>query len=528
MKSAALRVVVNLGGVTSRSEMFEGQEYEVVPAVLMTEGVHSGSGWSLVLLLGDDLTKYAPAWNHKPIVVNHPVKNGLPISASNTTVMESSQIGFLLNVNYAEGKQKGEAWLNKEKTKNVAPIILDNIKNKVPTEVSTGLFVDNDEKPGVWNTTGESFNGRAMAHRPDHFAILTDSVGASSVADGAGLLVNRYISSAERDKMPASDFGDPAKRAFPVQTQEDLKNAADLIGHADDPAAVKRKLLAIAKRKGLKPPATWDTATTNDASTREVHQQVASQLASTYGQKGQSWGGWIEDMFPGHVIYCPGMSNGDPGPKMMKHTYSNDGKTVKLTGKPVQVVRTTDYKPVNNSGGAGNLTMKKDDFLTQFVGEGKPFAETDRASLEGLPETVLATMAKTLVAPPAPTDNQDKDKKTPPVVNTKPTTLEDVLAALGGQDKDLMSEMVTNHSERKKEFIDIIVNADGAVFTAADLKDYSLSVLKKMAAPLIKKQPAKSLLANFLGQAGVPPSGGETKQKALGGLPTVNWEKANN
>jgi hypothetical protein len=57
--------------------------------------------------------------------------------------------------------------------------------------------------------------------------------------------------------MDLSNFGDPAKRAFPVLNQEDLDNAARLIGHADNPAAVKKRLIAIAKRKGLTLPDAW-------------------------------------------------------------------------------------------------------------------------------------------------------------------------------------------------------------------------------------------------------------------------------
>lgn len=70
----------------------------------------------------------------------------------------------------------------------------------------------------------------------------------------------RTFNTAKRKSMDLSNFGDPAKRAFPVLNQQDLDNAAKLIGHADNPEAVKKRLIAIAKRKGLKIPDAWQPA----------------------------------------------------------------------------------------------------------------------------------------------------------------------------------------------------------------------------------------------------------------------------
>jgi len=66
----------------------------------------------------------------------------------------------------------------------------------------------------------------------------------------------RYYSQKDRDKMDASDFAGP-HNSFPILTQTDVHNAARLIGHADDPAAVKARIKAIAKRKGFTLPKQW-------------------------------------------------------------------------------------------------------------------------------------------------------------------------------------------------------------------------------------------------------------------------------
>lgn len=65
----------------------------------------------------------------------------------------------------------------------------------------------------------------------------------------------------DRDKIPAEDFAGP-DRSYPIVTPGDVADAAGLIGHADNPEAVKAKIIAIAKRKGAafvaKLPESWN------------------------------------------------------------------------------------------------------------------------------------------------------------------------------------------------------------------------------------------------------------------------------
>lgn len=63
-------------------------------------------------------------------------------------------------------------------------------------------------------------------------------------------VIERSISQKERDAIDDSDFAGP-HQSFSIDTQ------AHLIGHADDPEAVKAKTIEIAKRKGFKLPEAW-------------------------------------------------------------------------------------------------------------------------------------------------------------------------------------------------------------------------------------------------------------------------------
>jgi hypothetical protein len=62
----------------------------------------------------------------------------------------------------------------------------------------------------------------------------------------------------KRSDLAESDFAGP-NRTYPIMSAKDVQDAARLIGHAADPAAVKKKIIAIAKRKGFPIPDAWKT-----------------------------------------------------------------------------------------------------------------------------------------------------------------------------------------------------------------------------------------------------------------------------
>lgn len=63
----------------------------------------------------------------------------------------------------------------------------------------------------------------------------------------------------DRSKIPPEDFAGPHK-TFPIVTQQDVHDAARLIGHARNPDAVKARVIAIAKRKGFALPKAWQSS----------------------------------------------------------------------------------------------------------------------------------------------------------------------------------------------------------------------------------------------------------------------------
>jgi len=183
-KSKISEMEANMASIV-RSENLEGDSCFVFPVVMLTEGVHCGSGGSL-FYSQSEIQKSVEAWNSKPVVVPHPMdSDGNPCSACSPEVANSIKVGTLFNTKFEDGKLKSEAWISKAKLGAVSPEALSAFECGEMLEVSTGLFTDNIVEEGTWN--GEEYESVAMNFRPDHLAILPNDVGACSCADGAGI-----------------------------------------------------------------------------------------------------------------------------------------------------------------------------------------------------------------------------------------------------------------------------------------------------------------------------------------------------
>ncbi len=277
---------INVSGV-ARTEMLNGREYLVAPMRLIVPGVLNGSSGPLYYP-PDEVSRNVDSWNGMPITRYHPSDaSGKPTSARHPSIMNLQSIGFVYNAVFAETLD-AEGWFDTELTRKKAPEIYAKLRANQSFELSTGLYTRNDPISGTYN--GKSYTHIARDYRPDHLAVLPDQMGACSLKDGCGVMVNtgtpllslnsdgtiewpsstslkynRDWSKEERDKLSAEDFAGP-HQSFPIKTQEDVDSAAHLVGKAADPAAVKARIIAIAKRKGLKVPEAWTGNSTPYAS----------------------------------------------------------------------------------------------------------------------------------------------------------------------------------------------------------------------------------------------------------------------
>ena len=181
-----ISLVSNLVGLV-RNETLEGRPYLAVPMVMIKEGVLNGSDGP-ILYTSEELAKVPQVWNTKPVVVQHPTLNGKSLSACDPDVLEKYRVGMIMNTSWDGQRLKAEAWLEPSRLEAVDSRVLNAVQKGEMMEVSTGLFSEIEPKPGVFK--GRHYKGVVRNLRPDHLAILPDSIGACSIADGAGLMRN--------------------------------------------------------------------------------------------------------------------------------------------------------------------------------------------------------------------------------------------------------------------------------------------------------------------------------------------------
>lgn len=182
-------LAVNVTGKT-RQEKLNGRDYIVAPLTLIVPGVLRGSKGSLYYPQ-DEVTKDPSVWNSIPIVVYHPTVNGNAVSARDPDVLNKCQVGFVFRANGKSGKLKAEGWFDVELTREIDERVLNALESETEMELSTGLFLDRypAEEGAVYN--GVEYDYVTANYRPDHLAVLPDQIGACSLKDGCGLMVNQ-------------------------------------------------------------------------------------------------------------------------------------------------------------------------------------------------------------------------------------------------------------------------------------------------------------------------------------------------
>lgn len=292
-----IRLELNAERVKPKMAKLEDVDYLVVPTVLICEGVHNG-----LFYPAEELKKFPQAWNGRPIPVFHPTDNeGNAVTANSPETIEKCTVGKLFNVKWNAKSKKllGEAWISPVKCAALGEdgaAVLNAVQTSTTMEVSTGLFVDVMEQTGTWNN--ETYEGVAVNHRPDHFALLPSGVGACSVSDGAGFpRVN-----AEADKV----------RAMMAQLSSGLR--------------VLREFSLNDKQRLLR-----------DALTRKYGSSSKEAPSYTY----------LEDVYEKEVIFS---IEGNGQTKLMKVGYSVNGKGEVTIGPDAAeaVRRVTSYEPVTN------------------------------------------------------------------------------------------------------------------------------------------------------------------------------------
>ncbi len=184
------RMFQALAGGQLRREKLEGREHIVVPVVALVEGViHASNSATPELVLAEEFGRVPPAWDGRPVMMDHPELHGEKTSANQPEVLAKWRIGFIFNTRVEDLKLKLEAWIDPERIKEVgedAERLLARIESgDERVEVSVGVFVETESRSGEFH--GKRFLAVWRDVLPDHLAMLPEgTVGACSIDMGCG------------------------------------------------------------------------------------------------------------------------------------------------------------------------------------------------------------------------------------------------------------------------------------------------------------------------------------------------------
>lgn len=174
---------------TTRQATLLGRDYTIVPVVALVEGVVQGlTAEAPELALAEEFGRTPVSWNGRPVVMNHPIVNGSPVSANSPEALTSYYMGFIFNATIEDKKLKVDAWLDTARIEELGgefATTLARIQEGKVVEISTGLFTGVEKTSGRYNT--KEYAGIWRNVVPDHLALLSEgTVGACSIEDGCG------------------------------------------------------------------------------------------------------------------------------------------------------------------------------------------------------------------------------------------------------------------------------------------------------------------------------------------------------
>lgn len=457
-------VTANLAGKV-RHDRMQGRDYIVAPMVMLTEGVHVGS-LGAKLYPEKEISKAAATWNHKPVVIYHPQRNGEYISACEPDVLTARSVGMVLNCKWDKSAKKlrAEAWMEASRVSAIDDRVLSALQKDSTMEVSTGLYSDDKPEPGEWE--GEKYDLIAMNHRPDHLAILPDQVGACSREDGAGLLVVN-VSDDQVESVEKAIVANNAE-AKVVEIHEDFAvlssldklyvqayNTADGKIHLDGEPVEVNRLYQTTDGTVL--------GANNKESDMDKEKIVDGLIANKATQYDKADKEWLMTL------------NEDQLKKMEPATEATPG----------------------GDGDGDDKNKNKD-------GEGDDSGKTPEVNSDGSPKVL-------------------KDPEQGKQTTNQAPTVEEYIANAPAEMQGALTAMMQSHDAEKHRLISTITANKDNQFTEDYLKTLGVETLKGIAA--LAKPAAQT--ANFSGAGGAPPviSANNVPEQTALVAPTCNFKK---
>ncbi len=414
-----------------RYEKWQNEDYLVLPAVLLTEGVHNDLYYS-----PEQLAKYPSAWDGRPIPIHHPSDNGIPVSCNSPNVLPNS-VGHVFNTRYDGGKLKAELWLNKKKLQEFDNNTFRDLEAGKPVEISTGLWSDEIGSAGSWN--GEGYTAAVTDIKPDHVALLPGSTGACSWRDGCGV---PRLNEAKGGNMTKETEQAPVTNDA-VQSQDvPVANSEQVTGPMVQESAIQEpnvpKLAgAIGDQQPQNEP---DGPKTNDCT-------EGSDGVKTTETKKNVWER-LKDWFKANEVEC------------------EDQHRLMLA------LESIENNQENNVNANGGESMSKELVTKLIEDETTQYDEEDREWLEGLEEAKLKKLSPKVV--------KANTKPVPKVEEPKQGPLSDVLSSKEFAQAVAVTVKTLMDKEKKTDLIAKAKKLKGLSLTDAEIHAMPETALVKL------------------------------------------------
>ena len=525
-----------------RTAVLDEREYLVAPSVPIVEGV-----LNRIFYPAEEIGAFVEAWNGIPLPIGHPMRNGEYISANSPDVLEKEVYGRFFNASMDNDRLRGEMWLDIakcDKRGGVAKETRQRLEDSVHTEVSVGVFMDYEERSGVFK--GEAYDGIARNIRPDHIALLPHAEGACNRENGCGVPRANEQEPKKRPSLVVNQYEDgimialmvPAEAAAKLAlSPDDVPDGSDIL-----PPEELHITLAYLGRTGA---------------TRSTLEEVLT-LVGAYA----NWTGRIEGVVSGfgrfsqdvggkHAIYasfdCPYLGElrqhlvyllwGNDVAVSMEHAFTPH---ITLAYIPADGP-TPDILPEREEIRFSQLTLAWGDQVTAFQLQGMndiPMSEAKAAAVNALrtyqsqsheevhmnqEETVDVAEVEeveetTTPVPEADTPNtqdqpaaQDLESL---IGNAVKSAVNTAVTAAMAPFQDALSTIRANADKEKEQLVNDLVANERCAFERPDLEAMSTTHLRKL---------AQSLISPNYGGQGFVPNGRAEEEVTVSETPKL-WE----
>lgn len=503
-----------------RTAKFENREHIVVPVIALVEGViQAMNAPTPELVLAEEFGRFPGGWNGRPIMADHPIRNGTPVSANSPEVLEAECVGRIFNTHVKDNKLRMEAWIDVAMAERTAKgrSLLARAKSKQPIEVSVGVFTNAEHTSGIRD--GQSYSTIWRDLVPDHLALLSEgSTGACSIEMGCGVR-------AARNQL--TDEGGVIIVAEP---------------NADKPKSLRERVRAtfaeLFTSSGIR--------TAEDVTANDLHNRLWDALyASEPGFAG------IADIVlsSNEVVYATSPEQDKLMTFRRGYEVAEDG-SVTLAGERVEVKRTTSWEPVAAAGappcGCGtknaSQTNNKEKEPMAIANQAERVKalcdskrnnfseETHGAFLRSCSEEQLKQLEETDAKLPEP-----KQPETPAVTETakpaaapavaastetKPVTVESYIASAPPEIQAVLNAGIRSAQAEKTTLVARIKAAKANPFTEEQLNAKSNEELRQLAA-FAGVEPVKETQVSFAGRGAARPEQKDDNDEKPEPAPTV-------